>query len=732
MAKKRKRAPTKKSAFDDFARRKPKLTVLTDHPLATDDAETTFEADPFDFRYKLGPVYDIVRYKDPREEKDRDRRTPLAVLISGGWGTGKTSAMRWLEALLKNWNATGGKPRVHPVWFYPWKYDSKEDVWRGLVSEVIIESIKVENITWQRAKNAAKQFGLFLGKGFLHALASTKFKGKVSAGVVEGGAEADLTCLKDILAEYKDAAHPEKAYLNEFEDSLEKWVTTTLGDDERMIIFIDDLDRCMPDIALQVLEALKLYLNIPKLIFVVGVDKNVVERLVVEHYRKLGLVRDPKDNDTDDERKQIRGDEEKARQYLSKMFQVEVELSPSQEQVREFLGEQLSDIPYWKEQLSEDHRNLFGEIVLKLAGRNPREVKRLLNSGLMAGAGTDMMKPAKGKTQLKFEQGLQYFFVRLILQKRYPSLAGMIDTDIGREFFTDWSRLILQDEENDVSAFDAAKAMRPGEKGTTPRDRVGTKLGDNAQYEDLLRLLSDDDLWLLLQIPFSPELAELTQQVAPGSGTGSSGRPSTFYEEMTAYEKLTPSKDETIVREAVARALEKSPSELTSADYETVTNLTLYRSPIEDLARLKKLKNLEKLILSECKKIDDLEPLKALTKLWMLHLDGTQVVDIEPLKVLTNLQRLQLDNTPVADIEPLKALNGLNWLSLTNTQVANIEALRELTNLQAIYLDKTHVTDIKPLKELANLQRLYLTNTPVTSAQLKELREARPNLGINR
>ncbi len=51
-------------------------------------------------------------------------------------------------------------------------------------------------------------------------------------------------------------------------------------------------------------------------------------------------------------------------------------------------------------------------------------------------------------------------------------------------------------------------------KDATLRDRVGAKLSKKSQYEDFLRLLSDDNLWSLMQIPFSPELAELTQQVA--------------------------------------------------------------------------------------------------------------------------------------------------------------------------------------------------------------------------
>ena len=364
------------SRFERFARSEPKLTVLTDHSLTPDQASS----DAFELRYRVGPIYDIIR--------SPDTKLPMTIAIYGDWGTGKTSAMRWLHGLLNVWNKQPGALKIWPVWFYPWKYDNKEDVLRGLISEVIIASIDVKNLTWQRTKNAAKQFGLFLGKSFLHALASVKFKAKTPGDTLE--AEADLTCLKDILAEYQQVAHPEKAYLNEFETSLEKWIANTLDENERMIIFIDDLDRCMPDIALQVLEALKLYLNIDRLIFVVGVDKEVVDRLVVEHYRKLGLVQKKQESESEADKQQRLLDEAKARQYLAKMFQVQVSLLPSEEQIDRLLDEQLQTVPHWRD-MSDQEKEIFRRLIAKEAKRNPREIKRRINDALIGGVGALML-----------------------------------------------------------------------------------------------------------------------------------------------------------------------------------------------------------------------------------------------------------------------------------------------------------------------------------------------------
>lgn len=224
-------------------------------------------------------------------------------------------------------------------------HQSKEDVWRGLIAEVILGSIQLRDANVKTVVSAAKKFGVFLGRSFMHVLSGLKLKGKIPAEGIEG--ELNLAALKEIPTEYREAVHPEEAYLNEFESSLTDWIRDTVRAKERLVIFIDDLDRCMPDVALQVLEALKLYLNIDKLIFVVGVDRTVIDGLVKEQYKKMGL------------------DEEKCKQYLAKMFQIEIELIPSEIQVEAFLDQQLGQLDSWSKELSQEEREIFrGRILI--------------------------------------------------------------------------------------------------------------------------------------------------------------------------------------------------------------------------------------------------------------------------------------------------------------------------------------------------------------------------------
>ena len=225
---------------------------------------------------------------------------------------------------------------------------------------------------------AVKKFGGFMGRSFLHVLDEIKLKGKIGKEEMglAGEAELSLGMVKKVIEEYRQTAHPERPFLNDFENTLKNWLEDTLKEkNERMVIFIDDLDRCMPDIALQVLEALKLYLKIDKLIFVIGVDKPVFEEAVRAYYAEKNIKNiDPAE-------------------YLNKMFQVELHLSPSKGEIETYLDDLLAHVEY-EEKLEYKDGNgkkrfyeLFKRLISKYGGRNPREIKRLINSSLIRGAG---------------------------------------------------------------------------------------------------------------------------------------------------------------------------------------------------------------------------------------------------------------------------------------------------------------------------------------------------------
>jgi hypothetical protein len=235
-------------------------------------------------------------------------------------------------------------------------------------------------------REAARKFGAFLGRSFLHALASTEVK--LKADTLAAGAEVSVKgeMFRDIYEEFDKANHPEKAYLNQFEDTLKQWVKGFLKDEARIALFIDDLDRCLPEVTLEVLEAIKLYLNIPQIIFIVGLDRTVVDGVVIKHYDAHGLGKD------------------KAEKYLDKIFQVEVQVSPSQTQMDDFHKRQIASLDestggFWGKNLDIGHRELLEAAVSELSRGNPRELKRLLNSALLRGRAARITLPWEQNTR---------------------------------------------------------------------------------------------------------------------------------------------------------------------------------------------------------------------------------------------------------------------------------------------------------------------------------------------
>ena len=767
MAKGKKERNRGDLAFEEFVKRPPELTVLTDHPLTGEEIEDSFADDPFNFRYKLGPVFDILRHPGTK--------TPAAILISGGWGTGKTSAMKWLECLLEKWNKTtpSGGTKVRPVWFYPWKYDNKEDVRKGLIAEVIINAVYVMNpenkkitISSKKLLTGLKLLGSFGLKVVTDLVAASEYEIPVIPGLKISG-----EALKKIKDHYSQAAHPEAAFLNELEEAMKYWVEESLGKNGRMVIFIDDLDRCMPDIALQVLEALKLYLNIANLVFVAGVDKEIIQNLVVEHHRQLGLVKEKGQGqeETEEEQRERMQAERKARQYLSKMFQVEIDLAPSQKQVADFFEQQIKDLTIWDEQLGkrddreQNYRDLFQRLILKFARRNPRELKRQLNNALMAGVGTGMIDSESNEERPTFEQGLQLYFIREILTEGYTLIVDMINTDSGRRFFKDWSDLAIAYK--DVPEKDKYPGPEAHQEADVEKSEQGSNFskmlaGQDTTYETgkYLQLLNNLDLRSLMEIPFSTKLAEFTS-LTPLVVTPRPAEAVAITEGVNVV--VTPKrpvlKDYIIVRDAVARQLNKNPDEVELEAYRDITELDLSKSGISDLRPLKGFTNLRLLdlhgvpvndisVVAHLKelrslnlydtKVSDISAVEELThleglglngtpvsditvvarleNLQGLYLDRTNVKDISVVRSLTKLRRLGLDQTEISDISVVRGLTSLRYLGFNFTQVSDIGALSALTNLQELYLGGAPVIDIRPLASLTNLKKLHLFSTQVS------------------
>ncbi|MBI1879927.1 MAG: hypothetical protein HYR94_17185, partial [Chloroflexi bacterium] len=151
--------------------------------------------------------------------------------------------------------------------------------------------------------------------------------------------------------------------LEQFQHNFEQLVEDeVIKKERRLVVFIDDLDRCLPEKAIQVLEALKLFLDVPGCLFFLAADREVIQRGIRVKYKDFLI--DSDDPVAANRRIPITGDN-----YLEKIVQLPFHLLPlDEERVEQFVSQSGSELP-------EGCADLFA------AGleANPRKVKRALN-----------------------------------------------------------------------------------------------------------------------------------------------------------------------------------------------------------------------------------------------------------------------------------------------------------------------------------------------------------------
>jgi hypothetical protein len=114
------------------------------------------------------------------------------------------------------------------------------------------------------------------------------------------------------------------------------------------------LDRCLPEKTIEILEVIKLFLDVPLCVFVIGVEKEVIEREIEVRYKtgERGIPISGKD-------------------YIEKIIQIPFMLPPIREEDMTRFIESMA--------ISEKEKG-YAAIVAKVTGCNPRRVKMFLNT----------------------------------------------------------------------------------------------------------------------------------------------------------------------------------------------------------------------------------------------------------------------------------------------------------------------------------------------------------------
>ena len=142
----------------------------------------------------------------------------------------------------------------------------------------------------------ASSYGISLATGIPHPETVKDLSAAVRAVVAKGGEGATAENLatfvgdsNDFVRQVEEDSAPEQihAFRKEFEELLER------ADIDRLVVLVDDLDRCLPEIAIETLEAIRLFLFVPRAAFVIAADEGMIEYAVRQHFPDLPVSTGP-------------------------------------------------------------------------------------------------------------------------------------------------------------------------------------------------------------------------------------------------------------------------------------------------------------------------------------------------------------------------------------------------------------------------------------------------------
>ena len=278
--------------------------------------------------------------------------TPLAIGINGAWGSGKTSLLLRVKHMLDKPKGEDGKGehrfayreekdfrKCKTVWFDAWKYNDEDKLLVALV-RVILQAMQRDGLAnnLKAWLNDPTQKTYDVVAMFINAFEASF-----------GGLKFNLD-----LEKHAEASSFEKytAFFDYFDNAFSVLLKAWSGNGA-LVVFIDDLDRCLPAKTVQTLEAIKLFLDKSGCVFVLGADIKIVQAAVETHYENKGIVG------------------EGAKDYLEKVIQLRFNLPPILEDAMSvyLLSEKKVDVAMqsrWR-------------ALIAAADVNPRRVKNVIN-----------------------------------------------------------------------------------------------------------------------------------------------------------------------------------------------------------------------------------------------------------------------------------------------------------------------------------------------------------------
>ena len=231
--------------------------------------------------------------------------TPSTIGLYGDWGSGKSSLMKLAQERIEELSNAKKKadeeviPKTLCIEFNGWLFEGYEDTKTSLCG-TILDTLDDEQRFGPEVANKAKElikkidFKKIIGKGVKFGLDYL-----LTGGI---GALTDLTLssilnsiknqtgtieskdIEEVLAKFK-TEEKTRTEIKKFREEFKQLLKDSKV--ENVVVFIDELDRCNPDTVLDVFEAMRLFLFVDGMSFVIGADQRLIQYAIKTKYKEV-------------------------------------------------------------------------------------------------------------------------------------------------------------------------------------------------------------------------------------------------------------------------------------------------------------------------------------------------------------------------------------------------------------------------------------------------------------
>jgi len=241
---------------------------------------------------------------------------PISIGVSGSWGAGKSSMVKMIGQSLKEQDKEEKKKYIF-LEFNAWLYQGYDDARTALlhsVSEKLASEMKERKIksgdgTWKKLKNFTKCINWFQVSKLALPLLAGFIPGVNAVGAIGGfisaisgsladttkideNSEAVNTAFEKLAPEIKEILKEEasKPVTEQIEELRKEFAELLEKLDVKLVVLVDDLDRCLPETSVSTLEAMRLLLFVDRTAFIIAADEQMIRNGVKAHFGDVELT----------------------------------------------------------------------------------------------------------------------------------------------------------------------------------------------------------------------------------------------------------------------------------------------------------------------------------------------------------------------------------------------------------------------------------------------------------